>query len=80
VESALGEQCPTSFSPWRYLFWIKRLRQIKEEADAASQKSISKQAQDTFSMMLLGMETRQPGILQDFSKSADAIREDKDLY
>jgi hypothetical protein len=31
-------------------------------------------------MMLLGMETRQPRILQDFSKSADAIREDKDLY
>jgi hypothetical protein len=80
VESALGERCPTGFSPWRYLFWIKRLRQIKEEADAAGQKSIGKQAQDTFSMMLLGMETRQPGILQDFSKSADAIREDKDLY
>jgi hypothetical protein len=31
-------------------------------------------------MMLLGMEMRQPGILQDFLKSADAIREDKDLY
>jgi hypothetical protein len=80
VESALGERCPTSFSPWQYLFWIKRLHQIKEEADAAGQKSIGKQAQDTFSRMLLGIEMRQPGILQDFSKSADAIHKDKELY
>jgi hypothetical protein len=80
VESALGERCLNGFSPWRYLFWIKRLHQIKEEADTAGQKSISKQSRDAFSRMLLGMETRQPGILQDFSKSADAIREDKDLH
>jgi hypothetical protein len=80
VESALGEQCLTGFSPWRYLFWIKRLHQIKEEAYAAGQKSISKQAQDAFSIMLIGMETRQPRILQDFSKSADAIHKDKDLH
>ncbi|KAE8139740.1 hypothetical protein BDV38DRAFT_269539 [Aspergillus pseudotamarii] len=44
LESQLGQRSPAGLSPWRYMFWLKRLHEIQEEAKDAHKKALAEPA------------------------------------
>lgn len=52
LESELGRQSPAGFSPWRYMFWLKRLHEIQEKAKEANEKALEELAADGIECMI----------------------------
>lgn len=40
VESGLGKRCPYGFTPWRWMYWLKRLYEIRDEAKEAEEERL----------------------------------------
>jgi hypothetical protein len=79
VESEFGQRSPTGFTPWRLMYWLKRLHEIQEEAKEASEKRIEELATDAISQLSKVIKDRNFGILRAYQNGWDALREDKHL-
>ncbi|KAJ5435864.1 Protein of unknown function DUF3632 [Penicillium cf. griseofulvum] len=79
IESELGQRSPTGFSPWRYLYWLKRLHGIKEEAKEAKEELLEEYATDAIEYMVGILEQRNSGILMAYQTGGDALRQEKNL-
>jgi hypothetical protein len=79
VESEFGQRSPTGFTPWRLMYWLKRLHEIQEEAKEADEKHIEEMATDAVSRMSEAIKSRNSGILRAYQNGWDALREDKHL-
>jgi len=79
VESDLGKRSPTGFTPWRWMYWLKRLHEIKEEAQGASEKRLEEYAMDTIERMVSGVNERNSGILRAYQSGGGGLRQDKHL-
>ncbi|PLN82997.1 hypothetical protein BDW42DRAFT_184458 [Aspergillus taichungensis] len=79
VESDLGRRAPAGFSPWRYMYWLKRLHKIGRLADAASESGLKECIQDAIETMLGHVEERNSKILRVFEAADDKLKEDPDL-
>lgn len=64
VESELGVRSPTGFTPWRWLYWLKRLHEIRDEAHAAREEHLEEQATDAIDRMINNVKERNSGILR----------------
>jgi hypothetical protein len=79
VQSELGQRAPDGFSPWRWLYWLKRLHQIADEASKADEKILAEQAAKAIDIMLSHVKQRNSKILRVFEASGDAVTQDKDF-
>lgn len=79
VESELGQRSPTGFSPWRYMFWLRRLHEIQDEAKQAGDKYLEKLAADGIQYMVSTIKERNSEILRAYKKGGDALHQDKHL-
>ncbi|CAG8899422.1 unnamed protein product [Penicillium egyptiacum] len=79
VQSELGQRAPGGFSPWRWLYWLKRLHQIAEEASKADEKLLAEQAANAIDIMLSDVKERNSQILRVFEGAGDAVTQDKDF-
>ncbi|KAE8135477.1 hypothetical protein BDV38DRAFT_252382 [Aspergillus pseudotamarii] len=79
VQSELGQRAPGGFSPWRWLYWLKRLHQIADEALKADEKLLAEQAATAIEIMLSDVKERNSQILRVFEAAGDAITQDKDF-
>ncbi|KAE8416166.1 hypothetical protein BDV36DRAFT_261156 [Aspergillus pseudocaelatus] len=79
TQSELGQRAPGGFSPWRWLYWLKRLHQIADEAFKADEKLLAEQAATAIEIMLSDVKERNSQILRVFEKAGDAITQDKDF-
>lgn len=75
LESELGKRSPTGFTPWRWMYWLKRLNEI-EEAKRTGEKRLE-HATETIHAMVTGAEERNSDILRVFQTAGDHIYEDK---
>ncbi|KAL6834432.1 hypothetical protein V8C40DRAFT_261163 [Trichoderma camerunense] len=50
--SELGRRSSAAFSPWRWMYWLKRLEEIKEEAEQAGEDTLAKLALTTMVQLL----------------------------
>ncbi|UKZ55212.1 hypothetical protein TrVGV298_009031 [Trichoderma virens] len=50
TQSELGRRSSAAFSPWRWMYWLKRLEEIKEEAKRAGEDTLAKSVLDTVEM------------------------------
>ncbi|PKX97911.1 DUF3632 domain-containing protein [Aspergillus novofumigatus IBT 16806] len=80
VQSELGQQAPSGFSPWRWLYWFKQLHEIADEAAKADKKVLAEQASKAIKIMLSHVKQRNSQILRVFKAAGDAVTEDKDLF
>ena len=64
VESEFGKRSPTGFTPWRWMYWLKRLHEIQEEAREAKDECLEEYASDAISRMVSEVETRNSEILR----------------
>lgn len=78
-QSGLGQRSSAGFSPWRYLFWLKRLHQIQEEADEANEKALEVLATDGIQYMVNTIKQRNSEILRAYKNGGDVLHQDKYL-
>ncbi|XRM38634.1 hypothetical protein ABZX51_002033 [Aspergillus tubingensis] len=79
VESELGQRSPTGFSPWRYMFWLRRLHEIQDEAKQAGDKYLEELAADGIQYMVNTIKERNSGVLRAYKKGGDALHQDRYL-
>ncbi|OQE36959.1 hypothetical protein PENCOP_c011G03683 [Penicillium coprophilum] len=77
--SDLGQRSPTGFSPWRYMFWLKRLHEIQEEAKEANEKALEELATDGIEYMVNTVKDRNAEVLRAYKNGGDALHQDKYL-
>jgi hypothetical protein len=69
VESELGIRSPTGFTPWRWMYWLKRLHEIRDEAHAAHEEHMEELAADAIERMINTVKERNSGILRAYQKA-----------
>lgn len=79
TESELGKRSPSGFTPWRWIFWLKRLHEIRQEAQEANQKRLEEYATDGIDYMIAQVEKRKSEILRAYQKSMDILGNEKHL-
>ncbi|KGO72074.1 Protein of unknown function DUF3632 [Penicillium italicum] len=79
LKSELGQRSPTGFSPWRYMFWLKRLHEIQEETRQANEKALEELATDGIEYMVNTIRSRNSEILRAYKNGGDALHQDKHL-
>ncbi|GFF31233.1 hypothetical protein IFM58399_02820 [Aspergillus lentulus] len=79
TESELGQRSPTGFSPWRYIYWLKRLHEIQEEAKEAKEELLEEYATDAIDYMLSKLEQRNSEIFRAYQNGGDALHQEKHL-
>ena len=79
LDSELGQKSPSGFSPWRYLFWLKRLNEIQEEAKSANENALEKLASDGVNYIVNTMKERNSEVIKAFKNGGDILHQDKHL-
>ncbi|KAK8022658.1 hypothetical protein PG993_013425 [Apiospora rasikravindrae] len=79
TESELGKRSPTGFTPWRWMYWLKRLHEIKEEAEKANQTHLEELATEAIDFMASNAKERNSGIIKAYKSGGDVLRNDKRL-
>ncbi|KAI2733291.1 hypothetical protein CBS147332_306 [Penicillium roqueforti] len=79
LESELGQRSPAGFSPWRYMFWLKQLHEIQEEAKEANEKALEELATDGIQYMVIIIKQRDSEVLRAYKNGGDALHQDKHL-
>ncbi|KAF5569931.1 hypothetical protein FPANT_13837 [Fusarium pseudoanthophilum] len=79
VESELGKRCPYGFTPWRWMYWLKRLYEIRDEAKEAKEECLEEYAADAIESMLGAVVERNSEILRAYKNAGKEVHEDKYL-
>lgn len=79
VDSDLGKRSPTGFTPWRWMYWLKRLHEIRDEATEAKDQQLEEKATDAIDYMVDSVKERSYGILKAYQDGGSALQEDKHL-
>jgi hypothetical protein len=79
IESELGKRSPTGFTPWRWMYWLKRLHEIQEEAKEANEKRLEEQATEAIDWMIRDVKDRNSGILRAYQNGGDLLHQDEHL-
>ncbi|POR39605.1 Uncharacterized protein TPAR_00209 [Tolypocladium paradoxum] len=76
TESALGQKSKSSagFSPWRWLYWLKRLQEISDEATQAGETKLVHHASDAICLMLSVVDTRESLVLRELKAIPDLVK------
>lgn len=80
VESEFGNRCPKGFTPWRWMFWLKRLHEIRDLAKEAEDKEVETLATDAIDKMINGVRERNSNILRVYKNGGAALHKDKHLW
>ncbi|KAI8942249.1 hypothetical protein NX059_000330 [Plenodomus lindquistii] len=78
IASEFGKRSPTGFTPWRWMYWLKRLHEIREEARKANVKEIEEQTTDAIDRMTGQVHERNSAILRAF-QDGDFLQQDEHL-
>jgi hypothetical protein len=79
LKSELGQRTPAGFSPWRYMFWLKRLHELQDQAKEANEKVLEELAADGIQYMINTIKQRNSEILRAYKNGSDALHRNKYL-
>ncbi|RGP60306.1 hypothetical protein FLONG3_10914 [Fusarium longipes] len=79
VQSELGRRCGSGFSPWRWMYWLKRLHEIQDEAKEANDSHMEELAADSIHSMVNQVEERNSEILRAYKNGGADLHEDPHL-
>ncbi|KKK25544.1 hypothetical protein P175DRAFT_0504700 [Aspergillus ochraceoroseus IBT 24754] len=79
IQSELGQRSPTGFTPWRWMYWLKRLHEIQEDAAQAGEKRIEDDAAKAIRIMVYLVEERGSEILRAYEAGGAGLHQDKHL-
>ncbi|KAF4995277.1 hypothetical protein FGRMN_5242 [Fusarium graminum] len=79
VQSELGKRCPNGFNPWRWMFWLKRLHEIRDQAKEADESRLEEYATEAIDQMVSRVEERNSEILRAFKDGDEELHKDPHL-
>jgi hypothetical protein len=80
AESEFGKRCPKGFSPWRWMFWLKRLQEIREEAKEAGDAELEELTTGAIDRMILKVRSRNSDILRAYKDGGEALHRERHLW
>lgn len=72
--SELGRRSSAAFSPWRWMCWLKRLEEIKEEAEQAGEDTLASSVLDLMQRMLTKVEDTDTRVQRELEAMGDLVR------
>ncbi|KAL7945056.1 hypothetical protein V8C42DRAFT_68617 [Trichoderma barbatum] len=72
--SQTSRRSSASFSPWRWMYWLKRLEEIREEAKRAGQDTLAKSVLGTMEHMLAKVETTDTRVQRELEAVGNLVR------
>ncbi|KAM3425927.1 hypothetical protein NHJ13734_009798 [Beauveria thailandica] len=78
VESELGKRSPKGFTPWRWLYWLKRLHEIRDDAKEANETQLEEHAADAIDFMVSNARERNSEIVKVYN-AAGELQKDEHL-
>ncbi|RMZ74575.1 cytochrome P450 [Pyrenophora seminiperda CCB06] len=79
LASEFGKRAPTGFTPWRWMYWLKRLHEIRQEAKEANEKTLEEQTAEAIDRMVAQVHDRNSGILRVYQDGGDFLKQDDHL-
>jgi hypothetical protein len=79
VASDFGSRSPIGFTPWRWMFWLKRLHEIRDEAKEADEQQIAELAMDAIERMVHQAKERNSEILRVYRNGGDFLSHEPHL-
>ncbi|UZP40404.1 hypothetical protein NXS19_008220 [Fusarium pseudograminearum] len=79
TQSDLGKRCPNGFTPWRWMFWLKRLHEIRDEAKEANENGLEESAVEAIDSMVSNVEERNSEILRAYQNGGEDLHKDQHL-
>ncbi|KAH8688025.1 hypothetical protein GQ44DRAFT_720818 [Phaeosphaeriaceae sp. PMI808] len=79
IISEFGKRSPTGFTPWRWMYWLKRLHEIREEAEQVNEKGLEEYATTAINLMVSRVEIRNSEILRAYENGGDVLHQDQHL-
>ncbi|KAJ4367883.1 hypothetical protein N0V86_009723 [Didymella sp. IMI 355093] len=78
--SDFGNRCPKGFSSWRWMFWLKRLNEIREQAKEAGDTELDGLTTGAVDKMITGVRDRNSDVLRVYKDGGEALRREKHLW
>ncbi|EAW06360.1 DUF3632 domain-containing protein [Aspergillus clavatus NRRL 1] len=79
LKSELGKRSNSGFSHWRWMFWLKRLEDIKQEAKEAGEKDIAELVSEIHESMTGQLEDGNRQVFEKFETAGELIPNRKDF-
>ncbi|CAI7671123.1 unnamed protein product [Penicillium bialowiezense] len=76
VEPESGKQAGHGLSPWRWMFWLKRLHEFQEKAIRVGEKRVEEMCTECISRMLSDLKLRNSEILSAYQSGGEFLRHD----
>uniref|UniRef100_UPI00300E6EAA DUF3632 domain-containing protein n=1 Tax=Stenotrophomonas muris TaxID=2963283 RepID=UPI00300E6EAA len=74
TKSELGRRSSAVFSPWRWMYWLKRLEEIKEEASRVGEDTLAKSVLETMERMLSTVEDMDTRVQRELEAEGNLVR------
>lgn len=74
MESESGKQAGHELSPWRWMFWLKRLHEFQEKAIRIGEKRVEEMCTECISRMLSDLNLRNSEILKAYQSGGEFLR------
>ncbi|KAG8354347.1 hypothetical protein FVEN_g7829 [Fusarium venenatum] len=78
-QSSLGKRCPNGFPPWRWMYWLKLLHEIRDEANKSSEIHLEVYAAEAIDAIVSNVEERNSEILRAYQNGGEDLHQDQHL-
>lgn len=72
-------RCPEGFTSWRWMYWLKRLHEIRDEAHAAKKEHMEELAGDSVDSLTITVKDRNSEILRAYERGGADLHQDPHL-
>ncbi|KAK0755961.1 hypothetical protein N5P37_011514 [Trichoderma harzianum] len=74
TKSELGRRSSAAFSPWRWMYWLKRMEDIKEEAKRAREDTLATSVLGTMEQLLRKVEDMDTRVQRELEAAGNLVR------
>ncbi|KAF3077062.1 hypothetical protein CFAM422_000881 [Trichoderma lentiforme] len=74
TKSELGRRLSAAFNPWRWMYWLKRMEDIKEEAEQAGEGTLAKSALNTMVQLLSKVEDKDTRVQRELETVGNLVK------
>lgn len=79
VESEFGKRTSTGLSPWRWMFWLKRLHEFRDQARSVGEKRVEELCDDSIRHMFSDVKDRNSEILRTYKTGGELLQQEPHL-
>ncbi|KAJ5984612.1 hypothetical protein N7481_006711 [Penicillium waksmanii] len=79
IESEFGKRSSTGLTPWRWMFWLKRLHEFRDQAKKVGEKRVEELCDDSISQMFSDVKDRNSEVLRAYKAGGEGIQKESHL-